>query len=66
MNKEFTMKRGYYHLLALVIYVLLWLWLPEALNAIWILFKVIVLGFVSLMLSFLVLSYITQRLEDRQ
>ncbi len=50
-----------FRLLALVIFVLLWMWLPEALEAIWILIKVLLLLIVSLVISTYVLSLIHER-----
>ena len=50
-----------FRLLALAIFVVLWLWLPEALEAIWILAKVIFLLIASLVISAYVLSFIHER-----
>ena len=56
------MRTAYqFRLLALAIFVVFWLWLPEALEAIWILAKVILLLMVSLVISAYVLSCIHDR-----
>ena len=59
------MREAYQHrVLALVLFIALWNWLPIALTTLWILLKVIILGAVSLLVSAGVLSWVNDRLED--